>query len=266
MDNLQIYLDSVKRQPKLSEEQCQDYFREIDSHRTKLIECNLRLVVKNAFLIHEAWKNIDVMDLIQEGSIGLIQAVDRYKFSKGFTFSTFATYRIKGAIIDYIRSNTGPIKTGTTKSQRAIFYNLGEIRNELAKQGATIEDVALQFDVESQDLVDMDAQFIPIDDNDIQNELVDYRTPENVYIKNETLLNFRRKIKEFQATLPDVEQAIWENRIMEQNLTLQECCEEYFFKYPKAVQRCEQKVLGKAKDYFQSLDFRDIMEAINGSN
>jgi RNA polymerase sigma-32 factor len=259
MDSLKAYLADVKRHPTLTSAEETDYLKAISHNRNKLVEGNLKLVVKTAFEINEAWHNVELLDLIQEGNIGLIDAVSRYDLSRKYAFSTFVLYRIKGAMLDFIRNNTGPIKTGTTKAQRAIFNNIGQIKAELENEGYTIEDVADKHGANISDIQLMTAQTIDIDNVD-ESELVHPETPESAYLKSEARLNLRKKIMAFrESQLSNEEQFVWDNRIFDQKLSLKQCAIALGQNHHEPIRRMEKEVLALAKGYFSSLDFMDVM-------
>lgn len=256
--NLKIYLDVLKKNEPLCTEDQLMLFEKIKDNRNRIVEANLRLVVKIAFEVYEGWKMVDVMDLIQEGNIALIKSVEKYELGKGYAFSTFATYRIKGSMIDYIRNNTGQLRTGTTKAQRAIFNNIGEIKKELEESGATLVEVGDKFGFDPADYGIMTAQTEPIDAVNIA-ECGTSDSVEDVYLMSEARLNLRKKILAFRDSLDFNEKFIWDTRLMEQQFTLKECQEPLKMTHTEQVRRLEAKVIEKAKDYFDIQDFYDIV-------
>jgi len=258
MDNLKIYLDKIKHFPLLSAEQEQRYVDQIRDYRNKLIEGNLRLVVKIAFEMYSAWNEVEVLDLIQEGNLALLDAVDRFEIDKNYKFSTFATHYIKGYMLTMIRNTFGPFKMGTTKSQREIFYNMGTINDLLLAEGADIDAIAGIYGSNAAELQMMTSNTVHLDDLN-ENDLVDCETPEDTYLKNEARLNLRRKIIEFRNTLTTKEKFLWDNRILDTKLTYNKCLKYLDLKYEPQVQRLEKKVIKKAKEFFLLQDFYDII-------
>ncbi|MEE2744590.1 MAG: sigma-70 family RNA polymerase sigma factor, partial [Bdellovibrionota bacterium] len=99
----------------------------------KLVLANLRLVVKIAMEYRSAYQN--VMDLIQEGNIGLMKAVSKYDLSKGAKLSYYASWWIRSYILKFILDNFRMVKIGTTNEQKKLFYNLLKEKNRLVSMG-----------------------------------------------------------------------------------------------------------------------------------
>ena len=99
----------------------------------RLILSNLKLVVKIALGYYNTYLN--VRDLIQEGNIGLMQAVRKYNPYKGTKFSTYASFWIRAYILKYIRNNWSLVKVGTTESQKKLFYGLEKEKKRLEAKG-----------------------------------------------------------------------------------------------------------------------------------
>lgn len=99
----------------------------------KLVLANLRLVVKIALEYRSAWQN--VMDLIQEGNIGLMKAVSKYDSTKGAKLSYYASWWIRSYILKFILDNFRLVKIGTTNDQKKLFYNLLKEKDRLLNLG-----------------------------------------------------------------------------------------------------------------------------------
>ena len=137
-DPLKQYLKEISRHKLLSREEEEDLTKKL--HETgdievakKLVMANLRLVVKIAMEYRSAYKN--VMDLIQEGNIGLMKAVSKYNPEKGAKLSYYASWWIKSYILKFILDNFKLIKIGTTAEQKKLFYNLMREKERLKNQG-----------------------------------------------------------------------------------------------------------------------------------
>ncbi|MET0385267.1 MAG: RNA polymerase factor sigma-32 [Polyangiales bacterium] len=162
-DPLQAYMRDVQRYKLLTPAEEHDaavrYFEsgDVDS-AAKLVTANLRLVVKIAYDYRRAHKNIN--DLIQEGSIGLMQAVKKYDPYKGVKLSTYAAWWIRAYILRFILNNARLVKVGTTQAQRKLFFNLRKEKARLSALGIdpTPETIAQRLDVPTEDVVQMDRR------------------------------------------------------------------------------------------------------------
>ena len=138
-DALQTYLREVQRHPLLTPEETHDARGEVredagpGASPRSLVTSNLRLVVKIAYEYRRAYKNI--MDLVQEGNIGLMQAVKRYDPYRGVKLSSYAAWWIRAYILRFILNNWRLVKLGTTQAQRKLFFNLRKKRAELRRDG-----------------------------------------------------------------------------------------------------------------------------------
>ena len=103
----------------------------------KLVMSNLRLVVKIAMEYRRAWAN--TLDLIQEGNVGLMEAVQRYDPYRGVKLSSYGVYWIKAYILKYILDNMRSVRMGTTRAQRKLFFRLNREKRVLERQGYDVE-------------------------------------------------------------------------------------------------------------------------------
>ena len=143
---LQLYLQEISKYPLLEPEEelelAKRHFDEGDvaaAHR--LITSNLRLVVKIANEFRKAQSNL--LDLVQEGNYGLMQAVKKYNPYKGVRLSSYGAWWIKAYILKYLLDNNGQVKIATTASQRKLFYNLRK-ETEISKKELEESNWALE--------------------------------------------------------------------------------------------------------------------------
>jgi RNA polymerase sigma-32 factor len=162
-DPLQAYMRDVHRYNVLdAEEQRQLAIRYRDSGdvdaAAKLVTSNLRLVVKIAYDYRRAYRN--VLDLIQEGNIGLMQAVKKYDPYKGVKLSSYAAWWIRAYILRFILNNWRLVKLGTTQAQRKLFFNLSKEKARLTAMGIepTTEAIALSLEVPEEEVTNMDRR------------------------------------------------------------------------------------------------------------
>ncbi len=162
-DPLKTYLKQVGRYKLLSADEEQELVNQL--HETgdievakKLVTANLRLVVKIAMEYRSAYRN--VLDLIQEGNIGLMKAVSKYDPTKGAKLSYYASWWIRSYILKFILDNFRLVKIGTTQDQKKLFYNLMKEKQRLMGMGVE-PDVKLlseNLGVSEKAVVEMDMR------------------------------------------------------------------------------------------------------------
>ena len=140
-DPLQMYLLEIKGHKLLTREEEKELairVREKNDQKAayKLITSNLRLVVKIAMDFNRYWTK-NLLDLIQEGNVGLLQAVRKFDPYRDIKFSYYASFWIKAYMLKFIMDNWKLVKIGTTQSQRKLFFNLAKERDKLIAQGFT---------------------------------------------------------------------------------------------------------------------------------
>src|SRR5512133_3984532 len=162
-DPLRAYLAEVARHPLLSREEEHELavrYRETGDVEAayKLVASNLRLVVKIANEYRRA--AFQVLDLVQEGNLGLMQAVKKYDPFKGVKLSSYAAWWIRAYIIRFIMDNWRMVKLGTTQAQRKLFFNLSKEREKLLARGIepTPRLLAKNLQVEVKDVEEMSAR------------------------------------------------------------------------------------------------------------
>lgn len=139
-DPLTLYVKEISRYKLLSPEEENALLKELQETgdievAKKLVLANLRLVVKIALEYRSAWQN--VMDLIQEGNIGLMKAVSKYDGTKGAKLSYYASWWIRSYILKFILDNFRMVRIGTTNEQKKLFFNLLREKERLEAQGIT---------------------------------------------------------------------------------------------------------------------------------
>ena len=166
-DNLSRYLQSIKKYPILSLEEEFDLASQYKLTKDKniaytLITSHLRLVVK--VVSKYRGYGLPIGEMISEGNIGLMYAVDKFEPEKGFRFSTYALWWIKASVQKYILNSWSLVKLGTTAAQKKLFFNLRKIKNKLNliddrdMSQHVLKSIAKSLDVSVQDVVDMDMR------------------------------------------------------------------------------------------------------------
>lgn len=160
-DLLSHYLAEVRRYPLLSAEEEREaavaYVEHGDAAAAeKLVTANLRLVIKIAFQYHRQWAN--VLDLIQEGNVGLVEALSRYDPYREIRFSSYAQYWIRAMILRFLLDNFRMVRLGSTRAGRKLFFQLQKERDRLIQQGIdpTTKVLADRLGVSEKDVHDVD--------------------------------------------------------------------------------------------------------------
>ena len=162
-DPLQAYMRDVNRYALLKPEEehalAVRYVEtgDVDAAR-QLITANLRLVVKIAYDYRKAYKNL--LDLIQEGNIGLMQAVKKFDPYRGVKLSSYAAWWIRAYMLRFVLNNWRLVKLGTTQAQRKLFFNLSKEKARLSAMGIepTAETIAKRLEVSVKDVQQMDRR------------------------------------------------------------------------------------------------------------
>jgi RNA polymerase sigma-32 factor len=137
-DLLSFYLAEVRKYPLLSAEEEREYaisYQETGDREAaeRLVTANLRLVIKIAFQYHRQWAN--VLDLIQEGNVGLVEALSRYDPYREIRFSSYAQYWIRAMILRFLLDNFRLVRLGSTRAGRKLFFQLQKERDRMVHEG-----------------------------------------------------------------------------------------------------------------------------------
>lgn len=282
LDPMAAYLREVQRHPLLTPEQTHELaakFVETQDPRiaAQLVTANLRLVVKIAYEYRRAYKNI--MDLVQEGNIGLMQAVKRYDPYRGVKLSSYAAWWIRAYILRFILNNWRLVKLGTTQAQRKLFFNLRKKRAELQAMGIdpTNAEIAKQLNVPESDVAEMDVRLAqseksldaPVGDADgraiakVDMMPATGAGPETQMADEELQALLKDKLAEFRKTLAGKEKdvAIFDMRLVADDpLTLQDLGDKFGISRER-VRQLEQRLLARLRDYLKR-EMGDATEAL----
>jgi RNA polymerase sigma-32 factor len=267
-DPLQRYLLEISRYELLTREEEIELATRVQETGDpdaayRLTTSNLRLVVKIAMEFQRIWMQ-NLLDLIQEGNIGLMQAVKKFDPFKNVKFSYYASFWIKAYILKFIMDNWRLVKIGTTQAQRKLFFKLKKEKQKLIDQGFDPKPQLLseRLGVTEREIVDMDQRLnsndlsldAPLkDDSDAGR--IDFLTDSEKSVENqvakkemETLL--RGKVTDFRMKLNEREKLIFDNRIFSDTpITLQEIGNKYGISRER-VRQVEKNIINKMKDFF----------------
>jgi RNA polymerase sigma-32 factor len=267
-DPLTQYLTEIRKYPILpGEEQRQlairfQKFKDLDAAR-KLVTSNLRLVVKIVFEYQRAFK--EVLDLIQAGNLGLMQALRKFDPYRETKFSSYATFWIKAYILKYILDNWSLVKFGTTNDRRKLFFNL---RREQQKLERGLDDpspklLAEHFGMKESDVVDIEAVRrggdLSLDaplSSDTTESFADHlptRNPplDDALAQQEYQGKLQKKLEQFARTLKPREQVVFRERLVaEEPKTLQQIADQ-FGVTREAVRQLETKIIKRLKEFLK---------------
>ncbi|MBI4382953.1 MAG: sigma-70 family RNA polymerase sigma factor [Nitrospinae bacterium] len=162
LDPFAAYLNEIRRYGELDAKEEFDlavkYRKEGDPAAAyRLITANLMLVVRTAMTFRREWQNL--MDLIQEGNVGLMKAVKNFDPFRGVRLPAYALWWVKAYILKYLLDNWRLVKVGTTNTRRKLLYNLRKEKENLERQGFAPSSklLAEHFGVDEQEVIDVEA-------------------------------------------------------------------------------------------------------------
>jgi len=271
IDPLQVYMREIQAHPLLTPDEehklAVDYTKSgnVES-AARMVTANLRLVVKIAYEYRRAYRNI--MDLIQEGNIGLMQAVKRYDPYRGVKLSSYAAWWIRAYMLRFILNNWRLVKIGTTQAQRRLFFNLNKEKARLAAMGVEPSHAAIatSLKVDERDVVEMDRRLAksdasldaPVGDGEgRQTTRMDLlpataQGPDSIAEGAELSELVRERLDEFRKTLSGKDLEIFDKRLVsDEPLTLQELGDQFGVSRER-VRQLEARLTGKLREFLKS--------------
>lgn len=270
-DPLAAYMREVQRHPLLSPDE--EHRLAVGYHKNpedlaaaaRLVTANLRLVVKIAYEYRRAYKNM--MDLIQEGNIGLMQAVKKYDPYRGVKLSSYAAWWIRAYMLRFILNNWRLVKLGTTQAQRKLFFNLSKEKARLSALGIEVTDaeIAKRLNVTESEVAEMDKRLARSDasldasvgESDGRSvarvELMPSAgsTPDQVVEGAELSELLQDRLSQFREKLTGKDVIIFDKRVVaDEPLTLQELGDEFGVSRER-VRQLEARLTGKLRDYLK---------------
>jgi RNA polymerase sigma-32 factor len=269
-DPLQAYMREVQQHALLTKTEEHDlatrYVKtgDVDA-AARLVTANLRLVVKIAYEYRRAYRNM--MDLIQEGNIGLMQAVKRYDPYRGVKLSSYAAWWIRAYMLRYMLNNWRMVKLGTTQAQRKLFFNLNKEKARLSAMGIepSPAEIAQRLHVDEKEVIEMDRRLsrgdasldMPVGDGDNSSvarvELLSSGSPGPEQDTQSAQLNaiLHDELVRFRKTLGGKDATIFDKRMVaEDPLTLQELGDEFGVSRER-VRQLESRISGKLRTFLK---------------
>jgi len=269
-DALQAYMREVQRHPLLSadeEHKLAVQYKDTDDRNVaaRLVTANLRLVVKIAYEYRRAYRNM--MDLVQEGNIGLMQAVKRYDPYRGVKLSSYAAWWIRAYMLRFILNNWRLVKVGTTQAQRKLFFNLNKEKARLTAMGIepSHAEIAKRLNVAESEVSEMDRRLARADASlDATVNEADGRsttrlelmpssnaTPDQIAEGSEFSALLHAQLDEFRKTLSGKDIQIFDKRVVaDEPLTLQELGEQFGVSRER-VRQLEARLMGKLREHLR---------------
>jgi RNA polymerase sigma-32 factor len=263
-DNLSIYLAEIRKFPVLTEQDEHHLALRLYDHQDldaaqALITSNLRFVVKVA----NEYRNygMRMLDLIQEGNIGLMMAVKKFNPHRGVRLISYAVWWIRAYIQNYIVSTWSLLKIGTTQAQRKLFFKLKQARNvilnmsdsdegvpTIAQSLAVGEDEVNEMEVRLQGEVSLDAELRAGEGLTVLDGLADQQpNQEERLAEYQEQAQLRQQVAAVVAGLGEKEQFVVSHRITaDEPLTLQEIADHFGISRER-VRQIEENALRKVR-------------------
>ncbi len=267
-DPLKIYLKEISKYKLLSPEEELELTQklldtgDLEAARS-LVTANLRLVVKIAMEYKSAYKN--VLDLIQEGNIGLMKAVSKFDPSKGAKLSYYASWWIRSYILKFILDDFRLVRIGTTAEQKKLFYNLLKEKERLGKLGIghDVKMISTNLGVSEKAVKLMDHRLgghggeVSIDrpiSDDNQTTMIDTLATEAAPLDEsladlQSLEMLQDHLKDFVMNLKDRDREIFQKRLLsEVPESLQSIANDYGVSRER-IRQIEERLIEKLKIY-----------------
>lgn len=263
-DSFSRYLSEIRGFPLLDEQEehrlAVRLFEENDLGAAQtLITSNLRFVVK----IAAEYRNygLKMLDLIQEGNIGLMLAVRKFNPYRGFRLITYAVWWIRAQIQSYIVSSWSLLKIGTTQAQRKLFFKLKQAKNAIRSMTGSDDDLpaaALSLDVREADIeemeqrllgeVSLDAELVAGESGSLLETLVDERPNQESQLADlQEQDALKRVVADAVSRLGEKEQFVVQRRVVaDEPMTLQEIADHFSISRER-VRQIEENALKKIK-------------------
>ena len=277
---LHRYLQEISQYKLLTREETEELairFKETGDPDTayQLVTANLRLVVKVAMDFQKYWMQ-NFLDLIQEGNVGLVQAVKKFDPYRNVKFSYYAAYWIRAYILKFIMDNWRLVKIGTTQAQRKLFFSLNKERKLLESQGFKPDAklLAERLNVKESEVIEMSQRMdnwdvslespVREDSDNEQKNFLPYQGPsveENV-ADLEVKEWMAMILEKLQNSLNDKEKVILQERLLsDEALTLQDIADQFGISRER-VRQIEANLLKKMRKYFEKEvpDIEDFLD------
>jgi RNA polymerase sigma-32 factor len=269
-DPLRSYLNEIRSIPTLSREEEHELavrYREKGDKAAgyKLVLANLRLVVMVA---REYQRNVqNVLDLVQEGNIGLLEAVKKYDPFRDVRFPSYAVYWVRAYMLRYLIANVRLVKVGTTQAQRKLFFNLVKEKEKLEREGFRPEAKLLadRLNVKESEVLEMQQRLAlpdlsvdaPVNRND--DSAMDFHgvfpddaaNAEEVVVEEQFADAVRQNIEEFKKQVDEKELAIIEQRLFTEDPATLQVIADQFGVSRERIRQIESRLKDRLKEFLR---------------
>jgi RNA polymerase sigma-32 factor len=268
-DSYTTYMASLRHLPRLDRDEEHEVAKRYQKTHDpklakKLINSNLKLVVKLAHEYTRAHRNL--LDLIQEGNVGLVQAVEKYDPDRGVKLSSYAAWWIRAYMLRYILQNARMVRLGTTATQRKLFFNLRKEKAKLERMGFNPSSarVAKAMQVPEAEVIDMEQRLAapdasldaPLDREDSSRSRLDMMEsplaqPDAIAEGEEFSARLHETLMAFADKLKGRDRALFEQRLINDSpRTLQELGDQFGISRERTRQ-LEMRLMARLKTYLR---------------
>ena len=273
-NNITQYIQNIRKFPLLTAEEEFTYAKQW-KEEGNIQAAHLRLVVK----IATTYKRyaLPLNELISEGNIGMLQAIQRFNPDRGFRFTTYAIWWIKAAIQEYILHNWSLVKIGTTAAQKKLFFNLRRVKSQIKAFSDTdltpeqLETISEKLGVTTSEIQSMNQRLSAQDHslntpmgndsdyNEWQNMLVDDAiNQEESYAEREELSQRHNILqKAMEGLKPREREILTERRLKDKPATLEELSKVYKISRER-IRQIETRAFEKLQEIIQKAHGSDI--------
>ncbi len=267
-DPFRRYLGEVRKYPALSREEEQDLarrYRDTGDREAlfRLVTSNLMQVVRVALSYRRAARNL--LDLVQEGNLGLLAAIERFDPELGVRLPTYAAWWIRAYIVKFLLDNVRLVRVGTTNARRKLLRNLRQEKARLIAEGFDVgpKMLADHFNVSEEDVMDVEralhSQDVSLDaplgdaEDRTRGDLIPDTGPtvEEDVARRELQDKVKEAIDRFRVGLGDREKVILDERLLSDDPVTLQVIGDRFGTSREAVRQAEARLMARLREHLK---------------